>query len=106
MFESGKLTALLLEDRRMHDGVQTRETLRVGKHDGAKLLPIHKTVRSEDVAAKFAHHFVVSSTAGFDHLMRNLVGFKHAAAEFAKHRDHRGFPGGDSSGQADAQHPG
>ena len=65
-----------------------------------------KSVRSEDAPAKFAHHLIIGGAAGFDHLMRDFVGFQHAAAEFAKHRDHRGFPGGDSSGQADAQHQG
>ena len=38
--------------------------------------------------------------------MRDLVGLEQAAAEFAQHCGHRGFPGGDSPGEAGAQHQG
>src|SRR5580704_14355398 len=90
----------------MHDGVQASEALRIGKHDGAEFFPVYQALRREDAGAKFTHHFIVGGPAGLAHLVRDFIGLKHATTELAQHRNHRGLPGGNSSGEADAQHQG
>ncbi len=107
LFDRGKFAVLLGEHGRVHDGVQPRQVVAGSANTMAP--SFGRSTRpsgSENVAAKFAHHIIVCGAAGLDHLVRDLVGFEHVAAEFAKHRGHRAFAGGDSAGQADAQHQG
>src|SRR5882762_3892628 len=90
----------------MHNCVQARQARRVGKHNGAELLPVHTSIRREDSASKFTHNFVVCCSTGLNQAVRDFVGVKHVAPEFAKNRGDCGLSCSDSARQAYAQHQG
>ncbi len=103
-FEARELAIDRREQRRVHQGIEPRQFIGVGKDDGGEGGPRDAAIGRENLAAEFAHHFFVGRAAGRNHLMAERVGFQNMAAEFAHHGGHGAFAAADSSGESDAQH--
>ena len=64
--DGGKFTVLSREDQRMHDGIQARQALGIGKHDAAQLGAVHTAIGLENAAAKFADNIIIRWCAGLE----------------------------------------
>jgi signal transduction histidine kinase len=96
-------TADLAIDRRVHDGVQVRERVRVAEHDPRQLRTVELTGLCEHRVETLGDGGK-NRLAGLLKLARDPVGIDDDRATFTQQRRHRRLAGTDSTGEPDHDH--